>query len=75
MCAFVCVKRWVVGGFGMLLLFGSHPDERGTRRSSLAVPHLHSGFTRSSDLRDAGRLASRPQSLRSGHNRRQPAIP
>lgn len=47
MCVFVCVKRWAVGGgrglFGTPVLFGSHPDERGPRRSSLAVrPSLFS---------------------------------
>lgn len=80
--------RWVVGGWGggggggviwNAAAIWVSSWRAGPRRSSLAVsppthpvPRLHSRFTRSSDLGDTGRSASRPQSLRGGQNRWRP---
>lgn len=75
MCVFVCVKRRAAGGggglFGTPVLFGSHPDERWPRRSSLAVrPSLFALYKveRPSRHRTVGESSSK----RRGNRRAEP---
>lgn len=79
MSVFVCVKRRAVGGgrglFGTPVLFGSYPDERWPRRSSLAVrPSLFALYKveRPSRHRTVGESSSKLPPRRRGNRQAEP---